>query len=78
MFKGKKGRWLGIFPKPGVSDADIAKTAEYGSILQKYLAGTNFDGLQEEFVQQKAIEVKYNLMFIESKARKFLPYGQTS
>ena len=70
MFKGKKGRWLNIFPKPGVSDADIAKTGDYGKTVQKYLVGANFDGLQEELIQQKAIEVKYNLMFIESKASK--------
>ncbi len=70
MFKGKKGRWLGIFPTPGVSDADIAKTSDYGKTVQKYLNGTNFDGLQDELIQQKAIEVKYNLMFIESKASK--------
>ena len=70
MFKGKKGRWLGIFPKPGVSDVDIAKTADYGRTVQKYLNGTGFDGLQDELIQQKAIEVKYNLMFIESKASK--------
>jgi hypothetical protein len=70
MFKGKKGRWLGIFPTPGVSDADIAKTADYGKLVQKYLNGTSFDGLQDELIQQKAIEVKYNLMFIESKASK--------
>jgi hypothetical protein len=70
MFKGKKGRWLGIFPTPGVSDADIKKTSEYGKTVQKYLTGTGFDGLQDELIQQKAIEVKYNLMFIESKASK--------
>jgi hypothetical protein len=70
MFKGKKGRWLGIFPTPGVSDTDIKKTSDYGKIVQKYLSGTGFDGLQDELIQQKAIEVKYNLMFIESKASK--------
>jgi hypothetical protein len=70
MFTGKKGRWLGIFPTPGVSDADIAKTGDYGRTVQKYLNGTGFEGLQDELIQQKAIEVKYNLMFIESKASK--------
>jgi hypothetical protein len=70
MFKGKKGRWLGIFPTPGVADADIKKTADYGRTVQKYLTGTSFDGLQDELINQKAIEVKYNLMFIESKASK--------
>lgn len=70
MFKGKKGRWLGIFPKPGVADTDIANTVLFGATLQKYLQTENFDGLQDEFIRQKAIEVKYNLMFIESKASK--------
>jgi hypothetical protein len=70
MFKGKKGRWLNIFPMPGVSEADIKKTADYGRTVQKYLTGTSWDGLQNEFIRQKAIEVKYNLMFIESKASK--------
>ena len=70
MFKGKKGRLLNIFPKPGVSDADIEHTRHYGTTVQKYLNAQNWAGLQDELVQQKAIEVKYNLMFIESKASK--------
>jgi len=70
MFKGKKGRWLNIFPKPGVADADIANTAQYGATIQDHLLSGSWDGLQDELIQQKAIEVKYNLMFIESKASK--------
>ncbi len=70
MFKGKKGRWLGIFPTPGVAEADIANTSNYGKTVQKYLSGPSFEGLQDELKEQKAIEVKYNLMFIESKASK--------
>ena len=70
MFKGKKERLLNIFPKPGVSDADIINTGNYGTTVQKYLNAQNWDGLQDELIQQKAIEVKYNLMFIESKASK--------
>jgi len=70
MFKGKKGRWLGIFPKPGVADADIANTSLYGTTIQNRLSSENWDGLQDDLINQKAIEVKYNLMFIESKASK--------
>ena len=69
MFKGKKERWLNLFPKPGVSDADISNTGVFGATVQKYLAKGNWDGLQDELIHQKAIEVKYNLMFIESKAK---------
>ena len=70
MFKGKKERLLNIFPKPGVADADIENTRNYGTTVQKYLSAQNWDGLQQELILQKAIEVKYILMFIESKASK--------
>jgi hypothetical protein len=70
MFKGKKERWLNIFPKPGVADEDIANTSSYGKLLQKFLSAQNWDGLQDELIKQKAIVIKYNLMFIESKASK--------
>jgi hypothetical protein len=70
MFKGKKDRWLNIFPKPGVSDADIENTSVFGTTVQNHLANGNWDSLQDELVKQKAVEVKYNLMFIESKARR--------
>lgn len=70
MFSGKKDRYLNIFPKPGVSDTDIAGAAIYGNIIQKYIAGNTWSGLQQELVEQKAVVIKYNLMFIESKARR--------
>ena len=70
MFKGKKDRYLNIFPTPGVADEDINKCKTYGSIIDKYLRKGNYGGLQDEMVAQKAVVVKYNLMFIESKARK--------
>jgi hypothetical protein len=70
MFKGKKERWLNIFPKPGVADADIANSRNFGITIQNHLSSGNWEGLQDTLIQQKAIEVKYNLMFIESKASK--------
>ena len=70
MFKGKKERWLNIFPKPGVAEEDIANTGSFGATVQKHLASENWEGLQQELVQQKAVDVKYNLMFIESKAKR--------
>ena len=70
MFKAKKDRYLNLFPKPGVSDEDIANTSVYGLTLLVPLETNNWDGLQEKLVQQKAVVVKYNLMFIESKAKR--------
>ena len=70
MFKGRKDRWLNIFPKPGVADADIAGTAAYGKTVLAHLEQNNWDTLQDELVQQKAVEIRYNHMFIESKAKR--------
>ncbi len=70
MFRGKKERYLNIFPKPGVSDADIAGCTGYGTIINQHLETGNWNELQCRLIEAKAIEVKYNLMFIESKARK--------
>lgn len=70
MFKGRKDRYLNIFPKPGVAAADITACKDYGAIVETHLANGNWDELQDKLIGAKAIEVKYNLMFIESKARK--------
>ena len=70
MFRGKKERYLNLFPKPGVSDEDIKSTETYGKTVAKYLETGSWQGLQQELVAQKAVEVKYNLMFIESKAKR--------
>lgn len=70
MFTGKRDRYLKTFPKPGVSDADIDNCKIFGRVIEKYLGTGNFSGMQDELVSQKAIVVKYNLMFIESKAKR--------
>ncbi len=70
MFTGKRDRYLGIFPRPGVADDDVARCAEFGVTIGRHLDGNDFTGMQEELLAQKALEVKYSLMFIESKARR--------
>jgi hypothetical protein len=70
MFTGKKDRYLNIFPKPGVAEEDITHCKIFGGIIEKHLASGNYDGMQEELLAKKAVVVKYNLMFIESKAKR--------
>lgn len=70
MFTGKRDKYLGIFPKPGVADEDIENTSTFGAILAKYLNSGTYDGLQEALLGKNAVVVKYNLMFIESKAKR--------
>jgi hypothetical protein len=68
LLGGKKDRYLKIFPIPGVSAADITRTAEYGKSLAPHLVNDEWSGLQEELVRQKAVNTRYSLLVLESTA----------
>jgi hypothetical protein len=68
MLGGKKDRYLNIFPKPGVSDEDIANTKIYGQTVSKHLVMNDWGGLQDELLKQNAVRVKYPLMLLETTA----------
>jgi hypothetical protein len=70
MLTGKKEKFLNIFPTPGVAEEDIRRCAEYGMIVNEHLTQQRWSGLQDQLVSKGAVVIKYNLMFIESKARK--------
>ncbi len=70
MFKARKERYLGIFPKPGVSQEDIDNATTFGEVILPHLANDNWNELQQELILRKAIEVKYRLMYIENTASK--------
>jgi hypothetical protein len=70
MFGGKKDRYLNIFPKPGVSDAAIAQTGTFGAMALQRLQTGDWSSLQTELVHQKAVVVKSDLMFVESRASR--------
>jgi hypothetical protein len=65
---GKKTRKWGIFPKPGVADKDIENASVFGETVNHALQSGEWENLQQKLVQQKAVVVKYSLMFIERKA----------
>jgi hypothetical protein len=69
MLTGKKERYLNIFPKPGVAEEDINNTSVFGATVAKHLATEQWQELQQELLEQKAVVVKYPLMFIEGKAK---------
>jgi len=69
MLSGKKDKYLNIFPKPGVAEEDIANTKVFGEIIEEYLNKASWDGLQDALLEQKAVEIKYKLMFIEARAK---------
>jgi hypothetical protein len=67
LLGGKKSRYLGFFPYPGVSAADIAHTRVFGEIATKQM-DSDFSRLQEALMEQKAVELSYSLLMLETKA----------
>ena len=57
MMRGRKDRYLGIFPKPGVSDSDIANAKIFGTPIKQALMAENFTRLQSELVHLGAVVV---------------------
>lgn len=72
MFSGKKEKYLGIFPLPGVSSKDIKESTKFGQIIQHFLVEQkgNFDNLQKEIVANKGVEIKPFLVEMDQKANK--------
>lgn len=68
MLSGRKDRWLGIFPPPGVSPQDIQHGSHFGQTVLKHLQQGNWENLQPTLVAQGAVEIKTLLMFIEERA----------
>ena len=69
MLSGKKERYLNIFPKPGVAEADIARCEGFGQTVVQHLKNNSWNGLQDDLLKQKAVEINYKLMFIEARAK---------
>ena len=66
LLGGKKSRYLGFFPYPGVSADDIEHSRVFGEIVVKHL--DNFDRLQQALLQAGAVDLKYSLLLLETKA----------
>jgi hypothetical protein len=57
MFSGRKDRFLGIFPRPGVSDHDIAESKKFGPVIKDALLSGSFSNLQEKLIQLKSVYI---------------------
>lgn len=70
MLTGKKDRYFGIFPKPGVSDFAIEGVEDYARKVMNRFEKDDLSNLQVDLVASGAVKVKSNLMFIEARAGK--------
>ena len=71
LFTGKKDKYLGIFPLPGVSQKDITNATQYGElVLNHSQKGEYQQSLQKEIVAQGGVQVKPFLLSAEKKANR--------
>lgn len=68
MFTGVKKRFLGIFPKPGVSQKDINESSKFGHVILQSLKEGNFNKLQDNLLKERAVIVKPFLVLADSRA----------
>lgn len=67
MFTGKKEKYLGIFPKPGVSDQDINNTSVFAPPLLQAIQQNNYTSLHEQLLSRGAVTIKPFIVTIEKR-----------
>ena len=71
---GVKDKFLGIFPKYGVSDKDLQESApKYGEVLLKHLQKGEYSTQQQELVELGAVNIKSNLLLMEGRGKAIFP-----
>lgn len=70
MMTGKKERYLGLFPKPGISDADIADAKRFAPVISEAVNRNDFNDLHDKLLSLKAVELSPNVVSTEEKGKK--------
>ena len=71
---GVKEKFLGFFPKYGVSDDALNNEAPvFGEIIKKHLFTGVYDTQQQELVDAGAIHIKSNLLLMEGRGKALFP-----
>lgn len=68
MFTGVKKKYLGIFPKPGVSQKDINESVKFGTIISESLSDNDFTDLQNKLLKINAVKIKSFLVLVDKRA----------
>jgi len=77
MFSGKQTKYLGVFPKPGVSESEIINATKFGDIILNHLRNNNFEWLQKELLTKNAVEIRPFLIEMDKKANKMFQKWST-
>ena len=71
---GVQNKYLGIFPKYGVSEKELTERAPLlGEIILKHLKTNEYSNQQQELIDAGAINIKSNLMLLEGRGKVLFP-----
>ena len=70
MMTGKKERFLGLFPKPGIADTDISDAKRFAPVIIDAIQRNDFNDLQNKLLLLKAVELSPNVVSTEEKGKK--------
>ena len=73
VLKGTKENFMGIFPKYGVTDKDIAKAPQFGTIILKAFESNQLENIQPQLNQQGALDIRGNLLLMEGRGKALFP-----
>ena len=74
MLTGIKDRYLGIFPKPGISDKDISEANRFGGTIHNALLKGHYEDLQEKLLELNSVELLPDIVSIELKAKRIFKF----
>lgn len=70
MLTGKKERFLGLLPKPGISDGDIKASSRFGPVIREAMAGDTFEIDQKMLNHMDAVAIDPALLIMEIRMTK--------
>ncbi len=71
---GVQHKYLGIFPKYGVSEKELStKAPQLGDIVLQHFLSDNYTSMQNELIKNGAINIKSNLLLLEGRGKVFFP-----
>lgn len=70
MGTGNKDSYLGIFPKPGISDSDIEDAERFAPLIVEALVKNEFFNLHENLLKLNAVELSANVISTEEKGKR--------
>ncbi len=73
VLKGTKENFMGIFPKYGVTEKDLAHAPVFGNIILNNLEKGSLQNIQPELNQQGALDIRGNLLLMEGMGTALFP-----